>query len=177
MTLAAPRSARWSAALTAAAPERIGSVRTVVGLSVEVAGVDCPVGGLVRIGEGEGVLAEVVATTRDTARCMPLGQLDGLRAGTPVRSLGRSLTAPVGHGLLGRVLDGLGRPIDGKGPLVDDRSGPDRQHGPERHDRASASTPRSASASRSWTPSRRSAAASAWACSPAPVSASRPCCR
>ena len=119
-SISAARSARWGAALAAAAPERVGTVRTVVGLSVEVAGVDVPVGGLVRIGEpGEaGVLAEVVAATRDTARCMPLGPLDGLRAGTPVRSLGRSLTAPVGHGLLGRVLDGLGRPIDGKGPLA-----------------------------------------------------------
>ncbi len=116
----ADRAARWGAALAAAAPERVGTVRTVVGLSVEVAGVDCPVGGLVQIGEPEagGVLAEVVATTRDAARCMPLGPLDGLRAGTPVRSLGRSLTAPVGHGLLGRVLDGLGRPIDGRGPLA-----------------------------------------------------------
>jgi len=116
------RGARWQAALSAAAPERVGTVRTVVGLSVEVAGVDCAVGGLVRIGDpgapGGGVLAEVVATTRDAARCMPLGPLDGLRAGAPVRSLGRALTAPVGHGLLGRVLDGLGRPIDGKGPLA-----------------------------------------------------------
>ncbi|NMR21042.1 FliI/YscN family ATPase [Cellulomonas fimi] len=114
----AARTDRWERALAAARPERIGSVRTVVGLSIEVAGVDCAVGGLVEIGEpGDTVLAEVVATTRDAARCMPLAAVHGLRAGTPARALGRAMTAPVGRGLLGRVLDGLGRPIDGKGPL------------------------------------------------------------
>jgi flagellum-specific ATP synthase len=139
--LATTRAARWGAAVTAAAPERVGSVRTVVGLSVEVAGVDAPVGGLVRIGDGDGVLAEVVATTHGTARCMPLGPLDGLRAGTPVRSLGRSLTAPVGHGLLGRVLDGLGRPIDGKGPLASSGSVPIAQSAPDAMSRQRVDTP------------------------------------
>ena len=114
-------ASRWDLALRAARPERVGTVRTVVGLAIEVAGLDCAVGGLVEIGDGAGVgrpvLAEVVATTRDVARCMPLGAVHGLRAGAPVRSLGRSMTAPVGRALLGRILDGLGRPIDGLGPL------------------------------------------------------------
>ncbi|GAA2726513.1 FliI/YscN family ATPase [Cellulomonas aerilata] len=145
MSASLTRSTRWQTALGAAAPERVGTVRTVVGLSVEVAGVDCPVGGLVRIGDpdtdGGGVLAEVVATTRDGARCMPLGPLDGLRAGTPVRSLGRSLTAPVGYGLLGRVLDGLGRPIDGKGPLAAAGSVPVAGTAPNAMTRARVDTP------------------------------------
>ncbi|HEY8722014.1 FliI/YscN family ATPase [Pengzhenrongella sp.] len=110
--------ARWGRALAAARPERVGTVRTVVGLAIEVAGVDCAVGELIEIGEPRStVLAEVVATTRDVARAMPLAAVNGLRAGAPVRALGRSLTAPVGRGLLGRVVDGLGRPIDGRGPL------------------------------------------------------------
>src|SRR5699024_10483267 len=54
---------------------------------------------------------------RDSSRCMPLGPVDGLRIGAPARSTGHPLTIGVGQGLLGRVLDGLGRPIDGKGPL------------------------------------------------------------
>ena len=62
-------------------------------------------------------LAEVVATTPDGLRCMPLGRLTGVTAGTPARSTGRPLLVPTGTGLFGRVLDGLGRPIDGKGPL------------------------------------------------------------
>jgi flagellum-specific ATP synthase len=62
-------------------------------------------------------LAEVVATTPDGLRCMPLGRLTGVTAGTPARSTGRPLLVPTGTGLFGRVLDGLGRPIDGRGPL------------------------------------------------------------
>jgi flagellum-specific ATP synthase len=110
----------WAAALAACAPERVGRVRGVVGLSVDVTGTDAAVGGLVRIGDGpSAVMAEVVATGDRTARCMPLGSVTGLRAGLPVRSAGGGLLAPVGPGLLGRVIDGLGNPIDGKGPLRD----------------------------------------------------------
>lgn len=105
----------WHRVLAAAAPERVGTVRTVVGLTIEVVGTGAAVGELVRVGDD--VLAEVVATAGATARCMPLGPTTGLRAGMPARPLHEPLRVPVGPGLLGRVLDGLGRPIDGKGPL------------------------------------------------------------
>ncbi|GIG22620.1 EscN/YscN/HrcN family type III secretion system ATPase [Cellulomonas chitinilytica] len=105
----------WDRALAATAPEVVGTVRAVVGLTVEVLGTGAAVGELVRIGDD--VLAEVVATDGGTARCMPLGPTSGLRAGMPVRPLREALNVPVGTGLLGRVLDGLGRPIDGRGPL------------------------------------------------------------
>ena len=114
------RTPAWGAALDAARPERVGTVRGVVGLTVEVAGTGAAVGELVSIDPGDGteVPAEVVATGRGSAQAMPLGPTHGLRAGMPVRPRGTALTAPVGPGLLGRVLDGLGRPIDGKGPLL-----------------------------------------------------------
>ncbi|MGB1719297.1 MAG: FliI/YscN family ATPase, partial [Candidatus Latescibacterota bacterium] len=48
---------------------------------------------------------------------MPLGQIEGIRPGTRVFPARASLFVPVGPGLRGRVLDGLGNPIDGKGPL------------------------------------------------------------
>src|SRR6478752_6449536 len=48
---------------------------------------------------------------------MPLGEIDGLHPGPSVAPLGRSFGADVGPALLGRVLNGLGHPIDGKGPL------------------------------------------------------------
>src|SRR6185437_16718146 len=48
---------------------------------------------------------------------MPLGGMDGIRPGAEVVATGRPLQAPVGEQLLGRVLDGLGQPIDGLGPL------------------------------------------------------------
>ena len=108
-------TATWDRVLEAARPQRVGQVRSAVGLSVEVAGLDLPIGALVEVGDG--VRGEVVATAAGTARCMPLDPAEGLRAGMPVRFVGDALRVPVGASLLGRVLDGLGRPIDGKGPL------------------------------------------------------------
>src|SRR5690349_4393518 len=90
---------RWDDALDAVAPEVVGTVRGVVGLSVEVAGTGAAVGELVRLGgddDADGVLAEVVATSGSTVRCMPLGATRGMRAGMPVRPLGTSLRVPVG---------------------------------------------------------------------------------
>ena len=114
----------WTTALDAARPERVGRVRQAVGLSVEVEGLDLAIGDLVQLGDGPlgagtHVPAEVVAATTGAARCMPLAPPAGLRAGLEVRATGGALRVPVGPGLLGRVLDGLGQPIDGKGPLRD----------------------------------------------------------
>ncbi|WP_182112596.1 MULTISPECIES: FliI/YscN family ATPase [unclassified Actinotalea] len=106
---------RFTRALAAAAPQPVGTVDAVVGLSVDVAGLRGAVGDLVLIDDR--IAAEVVAVTTRALRCMPLGAVHGLRTGLPVRSTGRPLTAPTGPALLGRVLDGLGRPIDGRGPL------------------------------------------------------------
>ncbi|MHA3946306.1 FliI/YscN family ATPase [Cellulomonas bogoriensis] len=105
-------------ALDVAGPERVGTVHAVVGLSVDVAGLTGAVGDVLTVGEGrEAVAVEVVAATSSVLRCMPLAAVHGLRVGMPVRGTGRPLTVPTGRSLLGRVLDGLGRPVDGKGPL------------------------------------------------------------
>ncbi len=110
-------------AAAAGAPEVSGTVRGVVGLSVEVAGLCAAVGDLVRVlpdeadAAGASLDAEVVAVGTSSLQCMPLAHATGLRAGQRVVALGRSLRAPVGAGLLGRVLDGLGNPLDGLGPL------------------------------------------------------------
>ncbi|WP_421732352.1 FliI/YscN family ATPase [Cellulomonas sp.] len=138
---------RWDDALDAVAPEVVGTVRAVVGLSIDVAGTGAAVGELVRIDGGAveessaGVLAEVVAATGSTVRCMPLGATRGLRAGMPVRPLGTALRVPVGAGLLGRVLDGLGRPIDGRGPLRADAWVPVDGSAPHPLDRARVDVP------------------------------------
>lgn len=134
--------ARWDEALRVARPERIGRVRGVVGLSIETVGTPAAVGEVVTIGAGaDAVEAEVVATADGAARCMPLGPTHGMRAGLPVRAHGTGLRVPVGDGLLGRVLDGLGRPIDGRGPLA--VSGHARLDGAAPHplDRARVDTP------------------------------------
>jgi flagellum-specific ATP synthase len=68
--------------------------------------------------EGEPVLAEVIGFENDLAYLVPFDPADNLRPGMPVIRKGRGFTIPTGRNLLGRVIDGLGRPIDDLGPLV-----------------------------------------------------------
>jgi flagellum-specific ATP synthase len=111
--------ARLGAMIAAGRPRVTGRVTGAVGLSVNVAGIPGRVGDLVRIGEGDtGMYAEVAAISGDELTCMPLGELAGIGAGSPVEATGSPLQVLVGDGLRGRVLDGLGRPMDGRGPLL-----------------------------------------------------------
>jgi flagellum-specific ATP synthase len=68
--------------------------------------------------DGPPVLAEVIGFRDGVSQLVPYDAVDDLRPDMPVIRKGRGLTVPVGRGLLGRVIDGLGRPIDDKGPLV-----------------------------------------------------------
>lgn len=98
----------------AVAPRRCGQVTRLVGLRIEVDGVPAAVGDALRIYRAGGVLdAEVVAVQGSSLACMPLGDLTGVRYGDRVEAVGGPLPLMVGPGLLGRVVDGLGRPIDG----------------------------------------------------------------
>jgi type III secretion protein N (ATPase) len=63
------------------------------------------------------ILAEVVGFSQNLALLTPLGEIVGASSYTEVIPLGEVHRVPVGPGLLGRVLDGLGQPIDGAGPL------------------------------------------------------------
>src|SRR3954471_11962765 len=114
---------RMPAVLAAARPRVTGRVARVLGLNLEVAGIDAAIGDAVVVDApgqpGDVLLAEVVALRDAGAVCMPFGDLRGVRAGTTVESTGRPSTIRVGDGLLGRVVDGLGRPIDGGPPLRD----------------------------------------------------------
>ncbi|WP_295831960.1 FliI/YscN family ATPase [uncultured Microbacterium sp.] len=117
--MSAPRG-RWERALAATRPQRSGVVKAVVGLGIEALGVPAAVGDRVSI-ETSGareIDAEVVAVDGEAVRCMPMGPMSGIRVGAPVRHSGAALRVPTGRALLGRVLDGLGRPLDGRGPLV-----------------------------------------------------------
>ena len=106
-------------ARTAAAPQVTGVVTGAMGLTLTVDGIAAAVGDLVEINPTtRPLLAEVVAVGRDRLTCMPLGTLSGVHAGAPVRATGMPLQVPVGEALLGRVLDGLGRPVDGGPPLA-----------------------------------------------------------
>ena len=99
-------------------PTMSGRVVSALGLSIEIAGLDLGVGEAVRIIGDEGpIMAEVVALGDGRATCMPISDLRGVRAGCPVQSTGGPLRVPVGRGLLGRVVNALGQPLDGRGGL------------------------------------------------------------
>jgi len=99
---------------------RTGKVLEVIGTLVKVAGLDVTLGELCELRAANGALlqhAEVIGFTRDVALLSPFSRLADISRSTRVVGLGRSLTVPVGDTLLGRVIDSLGEPIDGLGPL------------------------------------------------------------
>lgn len=101
-----------------ARPRVLGQVRRVVGLNVEIEGLQLPIGNAVTVHAAAGpVVAEVIAVEDAGLVCMPLGDLHGVRAGDRVESSAGATSVPVGEALLGRVVDGLGRPIDDGPPL------------------------------------------------------------
>jgi flagellum-specific ATP synthase len=104
-------------ARSACVPVPEGQLVNAVGLVLEAKGCRASIGDLCHIGspgKGPSVQAEVVGLRGEIALLMPLGDALGLSAGAPVRRIGRAAYAPVGEGLLGRVVDGLGRPLDGR---------------------------------------------------------------
>lgn len=99
---------------------RTGTVSRVIGLTVESQGPFAAVGELCHIimPDGSRRPVEVVGFNRTNLFLMPLGELDGIRPGLTITAEGRSMNISVGRSLLGRVVNGLCEPIDGKGPLV-----------------------------------------------------------
>ncbi len=94
---------------------RSGRVNQVVGLTIEADGPAVNLGELCLIERGVGVEAlpaEVVGFKSGRVLLMPLGDMDGLAPGCPITATGQMIRVEVGAGLLGRILDGLGRPID-----------------------------------------------------------------
>lgn len=99
--------------------EKRGAVKQVIGLVIESQGPIAAVGDVCRIeaAGGEHILAEVVGFRGDGVLLMPLRELHGIQPGSPVVALGRAMKIPVGDELKGRILDGLGEPLDSKGPI------------------------------------------------------------
>jgi flagellum-specific ATP synthase len=75
-------------------------------------------------GKAEPVTAEVVGFRENKVLLMPLGELGGIGAGAEVKALGRPLSVALSPDLLGRVLDGLGRPMDERGEIIAERRAP-----------------------------------------------------
>ncbi|MEW6413031.1 MAG: flagellar protein export ATPase FliI [Candidatus Zixiibacteriota bacterium] len=101
--------------------KHFGKVTQVVGLVIESAGPAISIGRLCNIenfDDGQKVLAEVVGFRDDRILLMPLGPISGITPGAIVTSTSEQLRVPVGPELIGRILGGLGQPIDGKGMLI-----------------------------------------------------------
>ena len=106
-------AANRSRALAAIRPLGLGRVTEMVGLHLRVTGLRAAVGDLLEVQSTPPVLVEVAASSTEGLVCLPLGRLTGIQVGAYVRHTGGPLQIRVGDALRGRVLDGLGRPIDG----------------------------------------------------------------
>ena len=71
---------------------------------------------------GNGVTALALNLEEDAVGCVILGDYSNLKEGDEATTTGKLLSVPVGKGLLGRVVDAIGRPVDGKGPIASDES-------------------------------------------------------
>lgn len=102
---------------------RVGVVHQVHGLVVEADMMGFVIGDICRIYPRHSrfpIPAEVVSFRRSRALLLPLGDLQGIGPGCRVTSQREQVQIAVGEGLVGRVIDGVGRPLDGQGPVVTD---------------------------------------------------------
>ena len=99
--------------------KKLGKVSRVVGLTIEADGPDVSVGNCCKIytRENKSILAEVVGFKDKKILLMPYGDIDGVGLGSIVEGYDYPLSVKVSDELLGRVLDGLGEPMDHKGPI------------------------------------------------------------
>jgi flagellum-specific ATP synthase len=103
-------------------PAIAGSLTRVVGLTLEAQGVKAPIGSHCQIETLHGLVdAEVIGFNGDTLYLMPNDTIAGMLPGARVIPQVKDQGLPVGMGLLGRVVDGLGRPLDGLGPVVSEK--------------------------------------------------------
>ncbi|MCR2042773.1 flagellar protein export ATPase FliI [Anaerosalibacter massiliensis] len=97
-----------------------GNITKVTGLTIESNGPMASIGELCYIyphDKSKPIMAEVVGFREDKILLMPLGDMEGIASGSTVIANGKSLNVNVGDELIGRVINGLGEPIDGKGPI------------------------------------------------------------
>ena len=99
-----------------------GKITQVIGLVIESQGPNVSLGELCdvcsRLDDVEPIPAEVVGFRQGSVLLMPIGEMQGIGPGCEVIAAQKMLKVNVGRQLLGRILDGLGNPIDGKGPLI-----------------------------------------------------------
>lgn len=101
---------------------RKGKISKIMGLMVEATGLECNMGDICRIqlSEERYALAEVVGILEDTVQLMPYQELDGIGSGSVVINTGRKLEVGITPKMLGRAVDALGSPIDGRDPFPEE---------------------------------------------------------
>lgn len=103
-----------------------GKLTRMVGLTLEAVGCQAAIGArcLVTGPNNENIEAEVVGFSGEKLYLMPTGDIQGLTPNAKVVPVDNVSYAPVGKQLLGRVIDGAGKPLDGKGPLKTEQTSP-----------------------------------------------------
>lgn len=111
----------------------LGRVSQIIGLTIESVGPHVSMGEMCRIklDDNTDVRAEVVGFKNSRVLLMPLGEMDGIGLGQQVKATGEILSVSVGEALKGRVLNGLGEPIDNKGPLLSEEEYPVQKEAPD----------------------------------------------
>ncbi|WP_306331525.1 flagellar protein export ATPase FliI [Vibrio injensis] len=103
-------------------PVASGKLVRVVGLTLEATGCRAPIGSLCKVDTMSGQMeAEVVGFSGDSLFLMPSEQVSGILPGAKVTPLTEEAGLAVGMELLGRVIDGVGNPLDGLGPIYTDQ--------------------------------------------------------
>lgn len=99
-----------------------GRITRSVGLTLEAVGLNISVGNQCEVinGDGRRIEAEVVGFSGDKVFLMPIKRVEGLQPGARVIPVSKQQGMRIGPQLLGRVVNGIGQPLDGKGPLVGD---------------------------------------------------------
>jgi flagellum-specific ATP synthase len=112
---------------TACTIQANGKVTNIVGLVIEAQGPVSRLGTICDIytkGDSHKISAEVLGFKDNKVLMMPLAEIRGIGPGCPIVARQQRAVIPVGSGLLGRVIDGLGNPIDNKGPIPAEREYP-----------------------------------------------------
>lgn len=103
-------------------PEAEGRITRSVGMTLEAVGLNVSVGRQCEVvtAENRRIEAEVVGFAGDKVFLMPIKRVDGLQPGARVVPISAQQGMRIGPELLGRVVNGIGQPLDGKGPLIGD---------------------------------------------------------
>lgn len=101
-----------------------GTIKRMTGMKIEVTGLSVPLGTncQILVSQSHAVRAEVIGFNENVTYLMATENIDGIKPGTPVIAISQTRQAHVGMGLLGRIIDADGNPIDGRGEIETDEA-------------------------------------------------------